>query len=155
MAFLEKFAFAPAMVSYLCSELQTVAFMACYSVKINQNFSEHVLYAWFVCHCDGLHALGAHNRDKPFHAFATSRRSLPLTLEQARKHHCNFWILGSARILQSTLLTGHARGMVGCWISQTLTSAISGMVGWSFWPKWRRNGYWQFAQPILCSGGVM
>lgn len=90
MAFLEKFAFAPAMVSYLCSELQTVAFMACLRMKINQNFSKHVLHAWFVCHCDGLHALGAHNRDKPFHASAASGRSLPLTLEQAQKHLCNF-----------------------------------------------------------------
>lgn len=59
MAFGERFSLALTMVSYPCSELHMVAFMARFRMTINQNFSEHVLYAWFVYHCNGLHVLGA------------------------------------------------------------------------------------------------
>lgn len=51
MAFRVKFSLAPAMVVYLCSELQAVVFMARFWLSINRNFFEHIVYAWFVYHC--------------------------------------------------------------------------------------------------------
>lgn len=90
MPFKVRLALAPAMASYLCNELQMVAFIVRFQLFINRNFFKHVLYVWFVYHCNGLHSLGAQNVEKPFFAFVASGRSISFTVEEAGRHLSDF-----------------------------------------------------------------
>lgn len=86
----ERFALAPAMISYFCAELQTLAFMVRLRISVNHVFSENILYAWFVYHCPSLHKLGDSNVDKPFYTSVASGKSNAFTLINAWRHFWNF-----------------------------------------------------------------
>ena len=51
-------ALAMALVSYLCTRLKMIGFLMSFAKPYNQYYGEHLLYAWFVYHCQGLHHLG-------------------------------------------------------------------------------------------------
>lgn len=71
MAFGTKFALAPALVSYLCTRLKMLGFLVHYTKSYNGYFGEHILYAWFVYHCHGLHRLGK-REGLPFYRAVTN-----------------------------------------------------------------------------------
>ncbi|XXG62824.1 hypothetical protein AAC387_Pa05g1128 [Persea americana] len=66
MAFGERLALVPALYSYLCTELQAVAFLVQLGLPMNRVFSAHIFYSWYVYHCPSFHRLGAAQDDDSF-----------------------------------------------------------------------------------------
>lgn len=90
MAYGERFALAPVMVFYFCTELQIISFMDRFKIHISRNFLEHILYAWFVYHCRGLHKLADLNVVMPFYVVVSNGASFPFDFVRAHKHLRNF-----------------------------------------------------------------
>ena len=92
MAFGVRFALAPTLVSYLCTRLKMIGFFVRCAKPYNRYCGEHLLYAWFVYHCRGLHHLG-NLGDLPFYRAVTNGSNMGLSLVVARRvvaNHMNY-----------------------------------------------------------------
>lgn len=75
---------------YFCTELQIIFFMDRFKIHISRNFLEHILYAWFVYHCRGLHKLADLKVVMPFYVVVSNGASCPFDFVRAQKHLRNF-----------------------------------------------------------------
>lgn len=93
LVFGNQIALAPVVASYLCAELQTTSFTERTSRVDSKTYSEHIVYALFTFHCNGLHYLRSGQDDLPFCAALASGKAISMSLVRAREHLrdlCNF-----------------------------------------------------------------
>lgn len=84
MAFGVNLALALALVSYLCTRLNMIGFLVRCAKPYNRYYGEHLLYAWFVYHCRGLHRLG-NQLNLLFYRAITNDSGMNLLLPYARR----------------------------------------------------------------------
>ena len=84
MAFEMRYTLAPALVNYLWTRLKMIGFLVRCAKAYNQNYGEHLLYAWFVYHCRGFHRLGEQG-DLPFYRAVTDGNDMGLSLVAAAR----------------------------------------------------------------------
>lgn len=83
MAFGMRLALASALVSYLCIWLKMIEFLVRCAKPYNRYFGEHLLYAWFVYHCQSKAAC-------PFYKAVANRSYLGLSLNSLWRIVNNF-----------------------------------------------------------------